>query len=97
MTKVAAIKERVKYFSADVNIILNIFSALNYDISLSVFSTALVFFDHSGDIINICGFNPHRSQDIYMDYVSTVVKKDKCHTTGCEKYHNSTQKICIIL
>ena len=25
----------------------------------------------------ICGFNPHRSRNIYMDYVSTV-QKDKC-------------------
>ena len=29
----------------------------------------------------IRGFNPYRSQIIYMymDYVSTVVEKDKCH------------------
>ena len=26
----------------------------------------------------ILGFNPHRSLNIYMDYVSTVVEKDKC-------------------
>ena len=26
----------------------------------------------------IRGFNPHRSRNIYMDYVSTVVEKDKC-------------------
>ena len=23
-------------------------------------------------------FNPHKSQNIFMDYVSTVVEKDKC-------------------
>ena len=26
---------------------------------------------------SICEFNPHRSRNIYMDYVSTVVEKDK--------------------
>ena len=26
----------------------------------------------------IRGLNPHRSRNIYMDYVSTVVEKDKC-------------------
>ena len=39
----------------------------------------------------IRGFNPHRSRNIYMDYVSTVVEKDKCCCYRWEKYHNSAQ------
>ena len=37
-------------------------------------SDVLNQFNHRG----ICGLNPHRIQNIYMDYVSTVVEKDKC-------------------
>ena len=39
-------------------------------------------------------FNPHRRQNIYMDYVSTVVKKTRV-VLQTEKYHNSSKKISI--
>ena len=65
-------------------------------IFLASVAATLVFFDHSGDIIHInistsVGVEPTNAANIYMDYVSTVVEKDKCRCYRCEKYHNSAQ------
>ena len=35
-------------------------------------------------------------QNMYIDYVSTVVKKRSVVATDGEKYHNSSQKISIV-
>ena len=51
----------------------------------------------AGRARRIRGFNPHRSRNIYMYYVSTVVEKDKCCCYRCEKYHNSAQKNSILV